>query len=52
VHHKHGCRNPSCCNPEHIQQITHKANSKDGAWVREHRRKILVDATCLLFERD
>ncbi len=31
----HLCRNPSCCNPDHLEAITHSENMKRATYARE-----------------
>ena len=37
VHHK--CENPSCCNPEHLEAVTHQENVQASAKPKTHCRR-------------
>lgn len=33
----HICRNPPCCNPWHLEPVTHKVNLRRGKWPQKER---------------
>lgn len=35
----HLCRVPTCCNPDHLEPVTHKENVRRGLWVHSNRRR-------------
>lgn len=32
----HLCRNPVCCNPDHLEAVSHRENTRRGMWARRH----------------
>jgi hypothetical protein len=37
----HLCENPPCCNPAHLEPVTHAENNRRAAQARQRRKALL-----------